>query len=101
MQGIIRNYDPTRQTNIFCPLTKCFDVEESRPIFVPHEYIQYIEVQILEYIHNTKNNHKLYKLIQNTPHEFSVNSDKHKIIRALQLFWPLLQTSHIIRHNSH
>ena len=97
MQGIIWNYDPIRQTYIFCPPTKSFNVEESRSLIVHHEYIQPVEVQILEYIHNTKYDHKLYNLIQNTPHEFSVSSEEHKIIRALELLWPLLQTKYIIR----
>ena len=39
MQGIIRNYDRIRQKYIFCSLTKCFTVEESRPLIVPHEHI--------------------------------------------------------------
>ena len=97
MQGIIRNYDPIRQMYIFCPPTKSFNVKESRSIIVPHEYIQPVEVQILEYIHNTKHNHKLYKLIENTPHEFSLSSEEHKIIRALELLRPLLQTKYVIR----
>ena len=63
MQGTLQNYDPIRQTYNFCSLTKCFDVEESRPLIVPHEYIPPIEAQNLEYFHNTKYNHKLYNLI--------------------------------------
>ena len=45
MQNIIQNYDPIRQMYIFCILTNCFDVEESRPIIVPHEYIQAVEAK--------------------------------------------------------
>ena len=82
---------------IFCPLTKTFNDEESRPLIIPHQYIQPIEVTILELIHNTKYNHKIYNLIQNTPHEFAVGTEELKTIKALQLFWPLLQTKNIIR----
>ena len=79
MQNIIRNYDPIKQMYIFRPLTRTFNVDGSRPIIVPHEHIQLSEVPILEY------NHKLYNLIQNTPHEFSLSSEEHKIIKALEL----------------
>ena len=82
---------------IFCPLTKTFNDEESRPLIIPHEYIQPIEVPILEFIHNTKYNLKIYNLIQNTPHEFAVGTEELKTIKALQLLWPLLQTKNIIR----
>ena len=82
---------------IFCPLTKTFSDEEFRPLIIPHEYIQPIEVPILEFIHNTKYNHKIYNLIQNTPHEFAVGTEELKTIKALQLLWPLLQTKNIIR----
>ena len=74
LQGILRNYDPIIQMYIHCPLTKTFNEEESRTLIVPHEYIQPIEVPILEFIHNTKYNHKIYNLIQNTPHEFAVGT---------------------------
>ena len=56
--------------SIFCTLTKTFNVGESRPLVVPHEFLQHIEVPILEFIHNTKYNHKPFNLIQNTPYEF-------------------------------
>ena len=82
---------------IFFPLTKTFNDEESRPLIIPHEYIQPIEVPILEFIHNTKYNHKIYNLIQNTPHEFAVGTEELNTIKALQLLWPLLQTKNIIR----
>ena len=95
-QGILRNYDPRTQMYIFCPLAKTFNIEESRPLIVPHEYTQPIEVSILEFIHNTKYNHKLFNLIQNTPHEFSISTEKLKTIKALQLLWPLLHTKNII-----
>ena len=82
---------------IFCRLTKTFNDEESRPLIIPHEYIQPIEVPNLEFIHNTKNNHKIYNLIQNTPHKFVVGTVELKTIKELQLLWPLLQTKNIIR----
>ena len=71
---------------IFCPLTKTFIVEEFRQLIVPHEFLQPIEVPILEFIDKTKYNHKLFNLIQEL-----------KTIRALQLLGPLLQTKNIIR----
>ena len=82
---------------IFCPLTKTFNVEESRPLIVPHEYIQPIEVPISEFTHNTKYNPKLFNLIQNTPNEFSVGTEELNTIKALELLWALLQTKNIIR----
>ena len=96
-QGISRNYDSIRQLYIFCALTKCFSVKQSRPLIVPHKYIQPIEVQILEYFHNTKYNHNLYNTIQKTAHEFSLSSEENEIIRALELLRPLLQTKYVIR----
>ena len=97
MQGILRNDDPIRQLYIFCPLNRTFSVDESRPLIFPHKYIQPNEIPILEYIHYTKHNHKLYNLIRNSPHEFSPSSEEHKIIKALELLWRLLQTKYIIR----
>ena len=96
MQAILQNYDLIRQLFIFCPLIKCFYVEKSHPLIVPHEYLQPILVQILEYIHNTKYNHELYKLIQITLPEFSLNSEAHKIIRELEPVWHLLQNKYVI-----
>ena len=81
-QGILRNYDPITQVYIFCPLTKTFNDEESRPLIIPHEYIPPIEVHILEFIHNTKYNHKIYNLIQNPPHEFAVGTEERKTIKT-------------------
>ena len=95
--GILRNYDPVTQMYIFCPITKTFNAEESRPFLIPHEFIQPIEIPILEFFHNTKYNHKIYNLIQNTPYEFAVGTEELKTIKALQLLWPLLQTKNIIR----
>ena len=60
LQGILLNYDPITQIYIFCPLTKLFNVDESRPLIVPHEFLQPVEVPILEFIFNTRYNHKLY-----------------------------------------
>ena len=97
LHGILRNYDPVQQMYIFCPITKTFQDEESRPFLIPHEFLQSIEIPILEFIHNTKYNHKLYNLIQNTPHEFAVGTEELNIIKALQLIWPLLETKNIIR----
>ena len=98
-QGILRNYDLITQMYIFCPLTKNFNVDEYRPLIVSQEFLQTVEIPLLELIYNTRYNHKLYnyKLIQNTPYEFSANTEKHKIIKALELLWPLLQTKYIIR----
>ena len=97
LHGILRNYDPITQMYIFCPITKTFNAEESRPFLIPHEFVQPIEIPILEFIHNTKFNHKLYNLIQNTPYEFAVGTEELTTIKALQFLWPLLQTKNIIR----
>ena len=96
-QGILRNYDPITQMCLFCPLTKTLNKEESGPLVFPHEYLQPQKIPILEYIHNTKWNHKIYNLIQNTTNEFSISTKELKTIKALQLIWPLLQTKNIIR----
>ena len=85
LHGILRNYDPVTQMYIFYPITKTFHDEESRPFIIPHEFLQPIEVPILEFIHNTEYNHKNYNLIQNTPHEFAVGTEELKIIKALDL----------------
>ena len=97
LHGILRNYDPITQMYIFCLITKTFQDEESRPFIIPHEFIQPIEIPILEFIHNTKYIHELYNLIQNTPHEFAVSTEELKTIKALELLWPLLQTKNVIR----
>ena len=97
LHGILRNYDPINQMYIFCPIINSFQDKESRPFLVPHEFLQPIEIPILEFIHNSKFNHKLYNLINNTPHEFAVGTEELNIIKALQLLWPLLQTKNIIR----
>ena len=59
LQGILRNYDPITQMYIFCPLTKIFNKDESIPLIVPCEFLQPVEIPILEFIHNTRYNHKL------------------------------------------
>ena len=82
---------------IFCPLPKTFNVEESRPLIVPHEYIQPVEITILEFINNTKYNHKLFNLNQHTNHEFSICTGGLNTINALEMLWPLLETKNIIR----
>ena len=74
-QGILRNYDSITQMYIFFPLTTTFNVEKSRRLVIPLEYIQPVEIPILEFIHNTKNNHKIFNLIQHTNHEFSIGAE--------------------------
>ena len=81
---------------IICPLSKTFNVEGSQPLIVPHEYIQPVEIPMLEFIHNTKYNHKLLNLIQHTNHEFSIGTEELNTIKAIQLHWPLLETKIII-----
>ena len=76
LHGILRIYDPVTQMYIFCPITKTFNDEESRPFISPHEFIQPIKIPILEFIHNTKYNLKIYNLIQNTPQEFTVGTEE-------------------------
>ena len=97
LQGILCNYYPVTQMYTFCPLTKTFNDEESRTFITPHEFIQPFENPILEFIHNTKYHHKIYNLIQNTPHEFAVGTEELNTIKALQLLWPLLQTKNVMR----
>ena len=97
LHGILRNYDPVHQMYIFCPITKIFQEEESRPFLIPHEFLQLIEIPILEFFQNNKHNHKFYNLIQHTPHEFAVGTEELNIIKALDLLWPLLQTKNIFR----
>ena len=96
LQGTLRNYDPITQMYIFCPLNKLLNVDESRPLIVPHELLQPVEVPILEIIYNTRYNHKLHNQVQNTTYEQSPNTEERNIIKAIQLLWPLLQTEHII-----
>ena len=71
--------------HICCPITRNFNVDETRPLANPQEYVQPVETPILEYIHNIKYNHKIFNLMQNTPREFSPSSEEHKIIQALEL----------------
>ena len=97
LQGTLRSYDTITQMYIFCALIKLLNLDESHPLIVPHEFFQPVEIPILEFIYNTRYNHKLYNLIQNTPYEQSPSTEEHNIIKALELLWPLLQTKHIIR----
>ena len=61
-----------------------FITHERRPLNVLQEYIQPIEFTILEYFHNNENNHKLYNLIQNTRHDFSLVTEQLKICFKLK-----------------
>ena len=79
------------------PLTNSFPQEDSRPIILPHEYIQPIELAPLKNIHKLKFNHKLYTLIDNSNHEFPAFTEEVKIIRGLELLWSLLCIKNIIR----
>ena len=88
---------PSLKCIYFVPSRRPSTTKNPDPLIIPHEYIQPIEVPILELIHNTKYNHKIYNLIQNTPHEFAVGTEELKTIKALQLLWPLSQTKNIIR----
>ena len=97
MQCIIQNYDPIKQMYIFCPLTSTLNVDEPRPLIVPHDYVQPVEVAILEFIHNSNYNYKLYNFIQNTPHKISLSSEEQKIIKALELLRSRHQTKYITR----
>ena len=75
LQGTLRNYDPLTQMYIFCPITKHLNVDESCPLIVPHEFLQSVEVPILEFIYNTRYTNKLFNLIQNTPYEQPPNTE--------------------------
>ena len=97
LQGTLRNYDHITQMYIFCPLTKLLNVDESRPLIVPHEFLHPVDVPMLEFRYNTRYNHKLYNLIQNRPYELSTSTEEHNITKALELLGPLLQIKHIIR----
>ena len=97
LQGTLRNYDPITQMYIFCPLNKLINVDEYRPLIFPHEFLQPVEIPIIEFIYNTRYNHKLYNLTQNTPYEKSPHTEERNSIKALELRWPLLQTEHITR----
>ena len=96
LQGTLQNYDLSTQMYIFCPLIKLLLVDESRRLIIPHEFLQPVEVPNIEFIFNTRYNHKLYTLIQNTPYEHSPNTEEHNIIKALELLEPLLQIKHTI-----
>ena len=66
-------------------------------MIIPHEFVQTVEVPILEFIYKPRYNHKLYNLIQSTPYEQSPNTEERYIIKALELLWPILQTKNFIR----
>ena len=72
LQGTLRNNLFIAQMYNFCPLNKLLNVDEFRPMIIPHELLQPVEVSILEFIYNTHFNHKLYNLIQSTPYEQSL-----------------------------
>ena len=98
LQGILRHYDPITQMYIFCPLpTKLFNVDKSRPLIVPNEFLQPVEVPILEFTFNFRYNQKIFNLIQNTLYELSPRTEEQNIITALDLLRPLLQTKYTIR----
>ena len=86
LHGILRNYHPITQMYIFCPIKRTFQDEESRPLIIPHPFIKPVEIPIVEFIHNTKYNHTIFNLIQNTPHEFAVGTEELNIIKALDCF---------------
>ena len=55
----------------FCPLINNFPLDDSRPIILSNEYIQSVEISLLESIHIFKFNHKLCNLIQKPKQENS------------------------------
>ena len=81
----------------FAHLTNTFPLDDARPTTIPQEYIQPIEVALLEKIRRIKFNHKLYNLVQNTNYEFSATTEEIIIIRGLELLWPLLRTKIVLR----
>ena len=85
LQGTLQNYDTITQMYIFCLLSKLLNVDESRPLIVPHEFLQPVEVPILEFIYKTRDNHKSFNLIQSTPYEQSPSTEELNIIKALEL----------------
>ena len=97
LQGILRNYDPITQMYIFCPFPKTFNIDESRPLIVPHEFLQPVEIPIVEVIHNTRYDLELYNLVQNTPYELSPSTEEDNIIKPLESLWPLLEAKYFIR----
>ena len=96
LHGILRNSDPVRQMCIFCPLTNTFPIDDASPIITPREYVQPTEITLLKQVHNIKFNLKHYSLIQNTNLEFSILTEEVKIIRMLELLWPLLRTKNVM-----
>ena len=86
LQGTPRNYDSIIQMYNFCRLNKLLNVDESRPMIIPQEFLQPVEVSTLELIYNTHFNHKLYKLIQSTPYEQSLTLKNVTSLKHLNYF---------------
>ena len=84
-------------SRFFCPITNNFPPEDSGPLIITLELIQPVEVALLQIIHNFKFNHKLYYLIPSSTLGFSATPEEVAKIRALDLFWLLLQTKVVIR----
>ena len=55
LHSIPRNW----QMYLFCPLTNTFPIDDARPLIMPHEYVEPIEITLLEHIHDTNFNHQL------------------------------------------
>ena len=71
----------TQNKNVYTlPVIKSFDNEESRPLIIPQEHIQPIEVHILENNHKAKYNHKLCNLIERTSYDLALTNEKLNII---------------------
>ena len=86
LQGTPQNYDSITQMYNFCPLNKLLNVDESRPMTIPQEFLQPVEVSTLELIYNTHFNHKLYNLIQSTPYEQSLTLKNVTSLKHLNYF---------------
>ena len=85
LHSIHRNYNPLKQVYRLCPLTNNFKLEDSRPIIIPHEYIQPFEITLLEKMHNFKFDQKLYNRIQ-ANYELSPVNKEVNVISGLELF---------------
>ena len=83
---------PSDKRTYFVPSqTRCL-LNNSRLIIISHEYIQPLEMPLLENNHGTNVNNKLYKLIQSThTYEFSVTPKGIKLTRELEFLWPRLK----------
>ena len=82
---------------LFCPLTNTLPIDDARPLTKAHEYVELIEITLLEHIHETNFNHQLYNLSQNTNQEFSTPTEEVENIRPLGLLLHLLRTKNVIR----